>query len=247
MKDSRQSPSAYRPGATDLCDYTFEVAGATTIPRRNVYFGTRPPTSADDDTKDFRRGSRWIFGARIFECTDSTEANAQWTEAGANALAKRLIVTPLWYDLTGVFFSNSAYVPGVQINTPALGPGGMASFGFYPIQSFNFLFNPFLVLGANRTYTITMAVRLQAGAIVGTGLRACLRQVVANVGESGINGLLDFAASTEYSSAESAVQNSGTTSQFMYFRSYFAAAGAQAAPVVSSARINDVTIFIREV
>lgn len=242
MKDSRQSPSAYRPGATDLHDYTFEVSGATAVPRRNIYFGDRPPTSADDETKDFRRGSRWIFGARIFECTDSKESAAQWTELGANALAKRLLVIPLWYDLTGVFFSNSNYQPGIQVSTAT-----PANFGFYPIQSYNFLFNPFQVLGANRTFTVTMAVRLQAGAIVGTGLRACLRRVIANVGESGINGLLDFAASTEYSSAESAVLNSGSSSQFMYFRSYFAAAGLQGQPIVSSARINDVTLFIKEV
>jgi hypothetical protein len=80
MNDSRQSPSSFKPGSTEIRDYTFDVAGKPTVDRRHFYFADRAPTPNDDSDEGFRRGSTWLFGKRVFFLTDSVSGNAEWVE-----------------------------------------------------------------------------------------------------------------------------------------------------------------------
>jgi hypothetical protein len=79
MKESRTTPSSAIPGATDILDYTFDVAGSPTVDRRNAYYANRAPGSTDNSDSGFKRGSVWINGADIYVCTNSTPGETQWT------------------------------------------------------------------------------------------------------------------------------------------------------------------------
>lgn len=81
-KNSRLSPSSYRPGATEIRDYSFDLAGMASTDRRSTLFGTRPPNSGDDVDAGFRKGSLWIYDDRAFFCTDSAPSAAVWVEVG---------------------------------------------------------------------------------------------------------------------------------------------------------------------
>lgn len=81
-QNSRLSPSSYRPGATEIRDYAFDLAGMASADRRSTLFGERPPNSGDDVDSGFRKGSIWIYNDRAFFCTDSVPGDATWVEIG---------------------------------------------------------------------------------------------------------------------------------------------------------------------
>jgi hypothetical protein len=84
-KNSRLSPSSYRPGATEIRDYSFDLAGMASADRRSTLFGNRAPNAGDDVDAGFRKGSIWIYDERAFFCTDSTPSAAIWVEIGLGA------------------------------------------------------------------------------------------------------------------------------------------------------------------
>lgn len=81
MKESRTTPSLTLPGATDILDYTFDVAGSPTVDRRNAYYATRVPGASDNSDAGFKRGSVWIFGDQVYVCVNSDPSQAQWVSA----------------------------------------------------------------------------------------------------------------------------------------------------------------------
>lgn len=232
--------------ASTISDFSAAASAAAPVQSVNTKTGAVVLNKTDvglsnvDNTSDLNKPISSATQTALNAKENTSNKNIANGYAGLNASSKiaisalpfRVIAGPgAILSFSGTLFQNSTYAPGVGVNsTPS-------SFGFYPVQTSSFVFNPFQMLGSNVNYRI-YATKRQDSAF-NDGLHCMIRQVV-NGSESGIPGLLDWGSGVNsFSAATSNVLNSGTSDSFIWYRCYFAAYNGG-----NGATIQDLTLWI---